>query len=408
MDILFLHPNFPGQFRLLAQALAQSPQHHVWGLGDAAHIAKVAPVPGVDLLHYPAVTPANPLVHPWARGFEAAVRRAEAALQALKEHKARGLEPDVIVAHPGWGDAFFVRQLFPGARVIGYFEYFYHFKGADVGFDPEFPSQMNDLFRLHISNATQLLALESCDQGICPTQWQYSRFPSAYESKLQVLHEGIDTQRLKPDPSAQFTLPNGRRLHAGDEVLTFVSRHLEPYRGFHTFMRALPQVLKERPNCQVVIAGHEHGQGYGPLPQGGGTWKSMLESTITEAWDRSRVHFVGHLRYEDYIQLLQTSRAHVYLTYPFVLSWSLLEAMSCGCTVIASDTAPVREMVQHATHGLVFPFKDTVGLAKLACSVLANPIEYLNLGIEARKLIVERLDFSTVTLPAWQKILADA
>ncbi len=408
MDVLFLHPNFPGQFRRLAQALAQVPQNHVWGLGDASQIAKVERVPNVDLLHYPTVQPANPFVHPWAKGFETAVRRAEAALNALREHKAQGLEPDVIVAHPGWGDAFFVRHLFPGAKVIGYFEYFYHFRGADVGFDPEFPSQMSDLFRLHTSNATQLLALESCDLAVCPTHWQHSRFPVAYESKLQVLHEGIDTQGLQPNPNASFSLPDGRCLRAGDEVLTFVSRHLEPYRGFHTFMRALPQILKERPQCQVVIAGHEHGQGYGPMPQEGGSWRNQIEQSITEDWDTSRVHFVGHLPYSQYVQLLQTSRAHVYLTYPFVLSWSMLEAMACGCTVIASDTAPVQEVVQHEFNGLLFPFKDAAALAKLAIGVLGTPGDFHGMAKQARQSIVERLDFSTVSFPAWLKILADA
>jgi len=406
LDILFLHPNFPGQFRHLATALARDPGCRVWGLGDADWTAKIPPVAGVHHLSYPTLEPprADNPIHPWVRPFEQAVRRGEAVIKALEAHREQGLEPDVIVAHPGWGDAFFVRDLFPGVRVVGLFEYFYRARGADVGFDPEFPSRLSDVFRLHALNATQLLALESCDSGICPTHWQKSRFPSAYADKLQVQHEGIDTVRVRPDPNASLTLNNGLTLKAGDEVLTYVSRSLEPYRGFHVFMRALPTILRQRPDCQVLIVGRD-GAGYGPAPRDGGTWKARCLAEIGHALDLDRVHFLGPVAYENYLKVLQVSRVHTYLTYPFVLSWSMMEAMAAGCVLVASDTAPVREMVRDGWNGRLVPFKDHIKLAAAVTDALRHPENHASLGTHARKSMVAQFDFETVALPAYRQCL---
>ncbi|CAN7641384.1 glycosyltransferase [Acidovorax sp. LjRoot118] len=377
-------------------------------MGDASQMAQGQPADGVQVLAYPAISPANDAVHPMARGFEQAIRRGEQVVVSLAEYKRRGMEPDVIVAHPGWGDAFFVRDFFPGARVVGMFEYFYHARGADVGFDPEFPAQFSDVFRLHASNATQLLALESCDDAVCPTAWQKSRFPVVYHHKLRVLHEGIDTKHVRPDPQARTTLPDGTVLRHGDEVLTFISRSLEPYRGFHVFMRALPAILQARPHCRVVIVGAQEGVSYGTAPGAGGHWKDVCLQELHaqgQAIDLQRVHFTGALPYADYLRVLQVSRAHVYLTYPFILSWSLLEAMAVGCTIIASSTAPVREAIANHVHGLLFPFKDHGTLARMTIGALADPAAHAPLGEAARQCAVERYDFDTVSLPAYRRLL---
>ncbi|CAN7273768.1 glycosyltransferase [Acidovorax sp. LjRoot66] len=371
-------------------------------------MAQGQPVDGVQVLAYPAISPANDAVHPMARGFEQAIRRGEQVVVSLSEYKRQGLEPDVIVAHPGWGDAFFVRDFFPGARVVGLFEYFYHARGADVGFDPEFPTQFSDIFRLHASNATQLLALESCDDAICSTAWQKSRFPQAYRDKLQVLHEGIDTRQARPDPGATFALPDGTVLRQGDEVLTFVSRSLEPYRGFHVFMRALPAILRARPQCRVVIVGALEGVSYGSPPAHGGHWKEACLRELDAHGlhiDPARVHFTGSLPHADYLRALQISRAHVYLTYPFILSWSLIEAMSVGCVLLTSNTAPVQEVIEDGEHGLMFPFRDHASLARLAIAALAEPARHVHLGQAARERAQERFDFETVSLPAYRTLL---
>ena len=360
--------------------------------------------PNVQSLSYPAPPKPSEEVHPWARNFEQATRRGDAVIRALAEHKKAGLEPDVILSHPGWGDAFFVRDYFPGAKVIGYFEYYYQARGADVGFDPEFPSALNDIFRLHAQNATQLLALQSCDHGICPTEWQRSVFPSEYSDKLAVHHEGIDTDVAKPDAAAMFSLPDGRQLTRENEVLTYVSRGLEPYRGFHIFMRALPRILRERPECQVLIIGEDKTT-YGRAPRDGGTWKAWMQRELGTSLDWSRVHFTGRLAYPDFLSALQISSAHVYLTYPFVLSWSMLEAMSCGCAIVASDTAPVREFVQDGVHAQLFPFRDHQRLADLVIETLRAPSSQASLRQAARQQILDRLDFKTVSLPAYLKLL---
>lgn len=403
MDILFIHPNFPGQFRRVSQTAAALPGVKVWAIGADNWVGKETPLQDVNLLRYPM--PESPEgVHPWARGFELAVRRGEQVMRTLGHYKRAGLEPDIIVMHPGWGDGFFVRDFFPGARVVGFFEYYYRARGADLGFDPEFPSQINDIFRLHASNATQLLALESCDVGICPTEWQRSRFPAGYQNQLIVQHEGIDTQRVRPDQTASVRLPDGRELSRNDEVLTFVARNLEPYRGFHILMRALPEILRHRPKCQVLVVGAD-GCSYGKPPDNAEHWKERMLQEVGGQLDLTRVYFTGALPYDQYLKVLQISRVHLYLTYPFVLSWSMLEAMAAGCVVIASNTAPVAEFISNNVNGQLFDFRDHAQLAALAINALAKPDDHAHLGLSARDTVVQRLDFETVAWPAYRKIL---
>ena len=404
MDLLFLHPNFPGQFRRIAQALARETGVRVWGMGDESWIRSSQGMPGVEVIRYPAVAAAPDETHPWVRSFEQAVRRGVAVIERLAELKRGGFEPDVIVTHPGWGDAYFVRDYFPGADVIGLFEYYYHPRGADVGFDPEFPTRVDDIFRLHVTNSAQLLALESCHRGVCPTPWQKSLYPAAYQSRLQVLHEGIDTARVAPREGARFTLPDGRTVGKGDEVLTFASRCLEPYRGFHQFMRSLPRILRERPQAQVLVVG-DNAAHYGPKPPGDGGWRQFYQTQLRGQVDWRRVHFLGALPYDDYLSVLQVSRAHVYLTYPFILSWSMLEAMSAGCLLIASDTAPVRDVVRDGENGFLFDFFDTSRLAALAIQALSQPRAHSDMRERARQSVVDRYDFQQVCLPQYRALI---
>jgi glycosyltransferase involved in cell wall biosynthesis len=404
LEVLFVHPNFPGQFRRVAAAFTRMPGIKVFGVGDQSWIADIAPVADVELIAYPAPAKTAEELHPYTRSFNEAVRRGEQVVTTLTQYKLKGLEPDVIFTHPGWGDALFLRDIFPGAKVVGLFEYYYHARGGDLGFDPEYPSKLNDIFRLRVLNATQLMALDCCDVGICPTQWQRSRFPAVWQNWLSVLHEGIDTDRVKPDPAMTLTLEDGTVLRAGDEVLTYVSRNLEPYRGFHVFMRALPTILAARPNCHVVIAGAWE-QGYGPAAAEGTSYREQLLDEIRGRIDQSRVHFTGTLGYDNYVKLLQVSRLHVYLSYPFILSWSMLEAMSAGCLVLGSATAPVEEVLVEGENGLLFPFHSTSTLAARAIEALANPDAYASLRQQARQTIIDQYDFATVALPAYQRLL---
>lgn len=356
MKVLFIHQNFPGQFRHIAAHLAKQPDYQVLAIGRDS-----APgLPGVKLLRYKPHRTTSPQTHPYVRSFEDAVLHGQQVLRLLLDLKGKGYRPDVIVAHPGWGETLYAKDAFPNARLIHFCEYYYHAQGADMGFDPEFPPTVDDYARIRSRNALHLLNLENCDQGITPTHWQHSLHPAAYRDKIQVIHEGIDTDLLGPDPNATLTLPNGRVLKAGEPIITYVARNLEPYRGFHTFMRALPQVLKEHPTCQVVIVGGD-GVSYGTKPKDAPNWriKMLRENPV----DLERVHFLGKVPYDTYRKVLQVSAVHVYLTYPFVLSWSLLEAMASGCLIVGSDTSPVREAIIHGEIGFLVDFFDSDELA---------------------------------------------
>ncbi len=391
MDLLFIHPNFPGQFRQLAAYFAQQPSIKVYAVGDQSWVADDEPIAGVELFTYPSPDKAGDGVHRYNRTMDVAIKRAEQVKELLLAKKRAGFEPEVIITHPGWGDAFFLKELFPLTPIIGFFEFFYHPRGADVGFDPEFPSGFDDIFRLKILNAVQLLALESCDTLISPTHWQKKLFPRAYQDQIQVLHEGIDIDRLQPNPQATVTLPNGQQLTANDEVLTYVSRSLEPYRGYHQFMRALPTILAQRPQCQVLIVGN-HDVSYGVRPSDGVSYQEKYWNEVKDQLDGSRVHFLGSLPYKDYLSVLQISSLHIYLTYPFVLSWSVMEAMALGCTILASDTAPVTEVIRDGENGLLVPFFDQKQLAEKAIAVLNSPEKYQHLGVQARQDMIDQFD----------------
>ena len=404
MEVLFVHPNFPGQFLRIAKAFADLPGVHVYGLGDESWMSPAPGLEKVTVIGYPPpAKTSQPDLHPWTRGYDEAVRRAEQVISTLAAYKTKGLEPDVIIAHPGWGDAFFLRDLFPGARILGFFEFYYRAHGADTNFDLESPFQLMDVFRIRSMNATQLMALDACDGGFTPTYWQRSRFPDVWQEKLEVIHEGIDTNIVKPNPEASVLI-DGVLLKAGDEVLTFASRNLEPYRGLHIFMRALPTILAARPNCHVVIMGGTD-KGYGTPPPEGTTFRDIFLAEVQNRLDMSRVHFTGRLEYSQFLALLQVSRAHVYLTYPFVLSWSMMEAMAAGCLVIGSATAPVEELIEDGVNGLLTPFHSPTALADRVIQVLAHPQHFEGLRQAARQTIIDRYDFATVSLPAYLRLL---
>lgn len=378
----------------------------VTGIGDAKWMESTVPLENVPVIAYPSPDEADANTHTYARSFDAAVRRGQQIVRTLLDHKRQGLEPDLIFTHPGWGDAFYLKAIFPGTKVIGLFEYYYQTRGADVGFDPEFPMNFDDIFRVHSLNATQLLAFESCDAGYCPTQWQRSCFPPHHQERLRVLHEGIDTELVAPDANAVITLPDGSTHRAGEEIITFVSRNLEPYRGFHVFMRALPQILQARPNAQVIIVGGDE-VSYGKQPPAGQTYRQRYTAEIADKVDLTRVHFTGRLPYNNYLKVLQVSRAHIYLTYPFILSWSMLEAMAAGCIVIGSATPSVQEVICDGENGRLFPFNAPTTLAQRAIETLAAPEKYKILGQAARQTIVSRYDFNAVCYPALKQLIKE-
>ncbi|HZX26893.1 MAG TPA: glycosyltransferase, partial [Telluria sp.] len=357
MRYLFVHQNFPGQFRHVARALADDPANEVVGMGEAERIKAHGRIhPRITLVGYPAPKKAGTETHHYLREYEGHVRRGQQVARAAQQLAARGFRPDVVVVHPGWGEALFLRELFPRARHVHYCEYYYHADGADVAFDPEFPSGFDDRLRIKLKNNTQLIGLMECDAGIAPTRWQQSLYPAPLRPAISVLHEGIDTGVLQPVPQATLDV-DGHVLRAGDEVVTYVARNLEPYRGFHRFMRALPLLQKLRPQARVLIVGGDD-VSYGRRLPAGTTYRQKYCAELEGQVDWSRVHFLGKLPYLRYLNVLQVSAAHVYLTYPFVLSWSMLEAMACGCLVVGSATAPVQEVITDGENGLLTDFFD--------------------------------------------------
>lgn len=411
MKILFIHQNFPGQFKFLAPALAQQ-GHTVVALTMQKTEPKVWQ--GVRILPYGTRRGSTPNIHPWASDFETKTIRGEACFRAALKLKEQGFTPDVIVAHHGWGESLFLKDVWPTARLGIYCEFYYHPEGADVGFDPEFPPKdVGEACRLRLKNLNNLLHFEVADAGISPTHWQASTFPERFRSKITVVHDGIDTAAVVPNPHVSLTLNDSLTLTKQDEVITFVNRNLEPYRGYHIFLRALPEILRRRPNARVLIVGGDD-VSYGARPEGGKKWKDIfieeVRPQIGDA-DWARVHFLGHIPYQHFIPLLQLSSVHVYLTYPFVLSWSLLEAMSCGCAIVASDTQPLREAIIHGETGRLVSFFDVQGLADAVCALLADPAARLELGAKARAFAQANYDLQTVCLPrqmAWVEHISDS
>lgn len=398
MNFLFIHQNFPGQFRHILKALADNPSHTVVGIGDEANTASKPPLhPRIKTGSYRMKKGSGKETHHYIRDYEAAIRRGQEVVRLALDLKKKGFTPDLVVGHAGWGEMLFLKDVFPHAKHIAYFEFFYRFEGADVGFDPEFPASFDSRFRVRIKNSTQLLSLENVDGGISPTRWQQSRFPEAYTSKIKIIHEGIDTDTVQPDDAVELAIGD-QRLTRNMKVLTYVARNLEPYRGFHVFMRTLPEIMKRSPDCRVVIVGGDS-VSYGKRPPEGETYRSLYSKEIDGKVDWSRIHFTGKLPYEQYLKVLQLSSAHVYLTYPFVLSWSMLEAMAAGCRLIASKTPPVQEIVRHGHNGLLVDFFDREKLASTVADVLNNQQSHKHFSIEARKTIVEAYDLKRICLP---------
>lgn len=410
MNILFVHQNFPGQFKFLAPALAAR-GHAVMALTPRKF--ETATWQGVALRTYALTRGTTPGVHPWVGDFETKVVRGEACFRAALALKAEGYAPEVIVAHPGWGESQFLKEVWPEARLGIYGEFFYSPTGQDVGFDPEFlNADPGDTCRLRLKNLNNLMHFQIADAAISPTRWQASTFPEPFRERISVIHDGIDTQAVAPNPSVTLTLNGGLTLTRDDEVITFVNRNLEPYRGYHIFMRALPEILKRRPNARVLLVGGD-GVSYGAKAPAGTSWKDIFAAEVRPAIpdaDWARVHFLGNIAYQHFIPLLQLSRVHVYLTYPFVLSWSLLEAMSAGCAIVASDTQPVREAIVHDQTGRLTDFFDVGQLTDEVCGLLADSAARERLGAAARRFAQEHYDLETVCLPAqlqWVESLAN-
>ena len=392
MRILLVHRNFPGQFRYLAPALIKA--GHKVAVLTWDQNPNPQPLPHVKYPYEQGETAG--LTGTFAQSVANGAAAAKTA-QALRDRT--GEVPDVVFGIINWGETLFLREVWPEARHLGYAEFLYSSRGLDTGFDPEFSRvDFAAWLRVTARKAHLIQAAVQADALMAPTRWQASTFPPEIRAKMRVIHDGVDTARIAPDPSATFQVPDGPLLRAGDEVITFVNRNLEPYRGFHILMRALPRVLRERPEARVVMVGGE-GRGYGPVPARDRSWKDVMLEQAGADLDLSRIHFTGRIAYADLLNLIRVGRVHAYLTYPFVLSWSMLEAMSLGAYIVGSATPPVQEVLTDGVTGRLVDFFDVEGWADALIEGLADPASQGPIRAAARQHIVDRYDLQSVCLP---------
>jgi glycosyltransferase involved in cell wall biosynthesis len=390
MKILFLHSNFPAQFRHTAAALAHDPACQVV-FGTTRREGRM---PGVQKAIYTQLRKPRKETHHYLRSLEDAVLQGQAVYRLLDKLKADGFIPDIVYGHSGWGPTLFIKDIYPKAKLLCYFEWFYNADGADVGFDPGEPVTPDDRLRIRMKNAPILTDLYSCDAGLCPTDWQAEQFPKESRGKINVLHDGIDTKYFSPREGEKLVLPAiGLDLSGVKEIVTYVSRGLEPYRGFPQFMEAVSLLQKMRKTCHVVVVGEDR-VAYGRRLPDGKTFKQLMLEKLD--LDLSRLHFTGRLPYSQYLQVLRTSSVHIYLTRPFVLSWSMLEAMSAGCLIVASNTPPVTEVIQDGVNGILVDFFSPKKIAEKVAEALDNQDRMLSLRAEARRTIQEKYDLATL------------
>ncbi|WP_028312407.1 glycosyltransferase family 4 protein [Derxia gummosa] len=407
MRVLFIHQNFPGQYKHLAPALAADPENEVVCIGEEGAIARLGPPPArLRFIGYPAPRGAGEGTHHYLRSTEAGVRRGQAVTRKLMDLKAAGWLPDVVLVHPGWGESLFIKDVFPATKLCVYLEFFYRPEGSDVGFDAEFPTSLDDVFKLRMRNTVQLVSMEQADIGLSPTHWQRAQYPAWMRERIRVIHDGIDTAVVAPSADAGFELPDGRTLRPGDEVITYVARNLEPYRGFHSFMRALPAMLDARPGATVVVVGGDE-VSYGRSAPDGKTYRELYEPLIAGHPGRHRVHFLGKLPYARYLDLLRVSRVHLYLTYPFVLSWSSMEAMASGCSMVASATPPVQEVMRDGVNARLVDFFDPAGIAKAVVAILDGSDPDAARRARARADAVAQYDLRGACLPQQLALVRD-
>jgi glycosyltransferase involved in cell wall biosynthesis len=389
MRILLVHPNFPSQLRSIAAVLGSNPNHEVCFLTSAT----AGEMQGVRKIIYTPKREASPQTHHYIRPFEQTIIHGQAAYEAMLAEKQKGFIPDLIFGHAGWGPTLFLKDLYPRTPLAMNFEWYYHAHGTDCDFDPSDPVTADDEARIRIKNATLLADLANADAGLCPTRFQYEQYPPHLRSRLIISHEGIDTSFFKPDPDAQIVLPE-QNLDLTDckEIVTYATRGMEPYRGFPQFIEAAYLLMQRRPDTHIVIAGDDR-VAYGKAAPEGTSFKKMALERFP--LDEKRVHFVGSLPYGQYLKLLQRTSAHVYLTRPFVLSWSLLESMACEALVVASDTTPVQEVITNNVNGVLVDFFRPDQLAQSLFNVLERPAEYQQIRKKARETVLAKYDLGS-------------
>lgn len=396
MRILFMHNNFPGQYRRIVEHIKDKPGIEMVAATLASNEQKFRPR---RVNYKPHREPSNK-IHPALVSTERAVIMGQAAFKALLPLQKRGYKPDVILSHSGWGANMFLKDVFPDAKLLTYYEWYYHAHNSDgdflrnEGYDP------NGEMRIRLKNTPILQDLAAMDWGQCPTQFQHNKFPSIFKDRISVLHDGVDTDFFQPDADAKVTVGD-KTLTADDEVITYVARGMEPYRGFPQFIETVSRLQKMRPNVHAVVLGNDR-VAYGSERPDGKSYKEWALETFQP--DMDRLHFLGLQPLKAFRSLMQISSAHVYLTVPFVLSWSMLEAMSTGALIVGSDTDPVRELIKDGENGVLVPFWEPETIAEKLNHILDNKKEYAEMRKAARDHIVDKYSIKDLLPQYWQLI----
>ncbi len=394
MKLLIVHRAFPGQFQHLIKPLKKRGDHIV-ALGEQ-RLIKAGLSSVVDqLIGYTLTRGNTPQIPDGLLDLESKMIRAEAAANAIEPLVKKGYKPDLIISHSGWGESMFLSHLLPRVPQLHLLEYFYGADDGDMVFEDPFVEDgfsatpnWKTLALAQVKSLSLLASFESMSWGLSPTKFQCSQFPKRIQQRCSVIHDGINTKVVNSNSRVELTLPNGMTLKYGDPVITLVNRTFEPYRGIHVFLRALIDVQRLNPNVQTILVGQDTPQvSYGAWRKDGKGWLSSLKDELGDRLDWKRIHVLGTVSYFKLIQVMQLSSAHVYFTYPFVLSWSMLEAMSCECLLVGSRTEPVQEVIRHGDNGLLVDFRDVEGLSKKLLDILENPSKYIHIRKSARKTV---------------------
>jgi len=398
--VLFVHNNFPAQFRGLAEALLAR------GVPCAAIGSANAPgMPGVMLGRYGLDRGTAAGIFPLAVRAEADLIRGAGAHRIAKALKAEGFEPTVIVGHPGWGETTFLADVWPDAKRVMFAEFYYHGRGLDIGFDPEFGEVTEEeVLRGEAKNAVAALAFANAHAIVAPTEFQASVFPEIFRPRMRIIHEGVDVDAIRPGPAEPFALPDGQIIAPGTPVITHINNRMDALRGLHIFARALPRLMAEVPDAQVLVIGQDSARPYGGASPDGRSWREVAFGGL--ALDPSRLHFLGRVAHARMLAALRLSTAHVYYSYPFVLSWSLVEAMASGCYVIGSDTPPLHDAIADGINGRLLPFFDVDALSETLVAACRDPDAAAPLRAAARETAVAKFARRD-GLAAWFALLAE-
>jgi glycosyltransferase involved in cell wall biosynthesis len=397
MRILFIHNNFPGQYRRILARIKNDPAYELL----SASLDTNSQPAVIDRLSYRLHREPSKNIHPAARYTESAVLTGQAVLKALLPLKRKGWSPDIVLSHAGWGNGLFIKDLWPQTRVLSYFEWYYNPDGEESGYLQRSPLELDARMRTRLKNTAILQELAAMDWGQSPTMYQRSQFPDVFHERISVLHDGIDTDFFSPLESATFTIGD-QVFRRGDPLITYIARGMEPYRGFPQFIEAVSRLQRVNSDFHAVVIGTDR-VAYGANRQDGKSWKeAMLEEHQP---DLTRLHFLGHQPLHVLRDVLRVSAAHIYLTVPFVLSWSMMEAMSTGALVIGSNNGPVQEMIRDGENGYFTDFFDVKELSRRLRAILDAPNAHHQQRANARETIL-RLYREDELTPRYLKLIS--